>query len=320
MGIEKGSGRGVDVENIKLILKGHIKEGFKLLPGSKPTGSYYIDTPTINDKGHVLVCVVSANAVNRIDDETVRKIKEIREEARELGVQLVAVLTKVDEACPEVQNDLKNVYKSKYIKNQMETVTNVLGIPMNCVFPVKNYTSEIKTDDVMDAVILCAMRKIIDFGEDFLNDTPPDPPTPPPAATLQDPWRKIKFGDKAQHEFVQNYQPEKQGQHIRVLLHGPPGSGKSSFINSVDSALRGKITTRALVATGYDGSFTKQHKMYKIQKEKRGSFYPFIFSDTMGIEKSDKGGVHIKDIKLILKGKIKEGYTNAIKIQIIQIT
>lgn len=51
----------------------------------------------------------------------------------------------------------------------MKDFSSVLGIPMNCIFPVKNYCDEISTDDDVDTLILSVLRLIIDFGDDFIN-------------------------------------------------------------------------------------------------------------------------------------------------------
>lgn len=52
----------------------------------------------------------------------------------------------------------------------MEKVSESLGIPLYCSFPVKNYHSEIHTDDNTNTLILSALRKMIDFEEDFVNN------------------------------------------------------------------------------------------------------------------------------------------------------
>ena len=57
---------------------------------------------------------------------------------------------------------------------------------------------------------------------------------------------------------VKNYKPHVEGQQIRILLHGPVGAGKSSFINSVQSVLRGSMYTQALEDNIGHDSFTKK--------------------------------------------------------------
>ncbi|KAG7235299.1 hypothetical protein INR49_002789 [Caranx melampygus] len=121
------------------------------------------------------------------------------------------------------------------------------------------------------------------------------------------PWRKVKWGHKESDlRYVNDYKPQSEYQRLRVLLYGPRGAGKSSFINSVQSALRGRMCMEAVVHNGMDGLSTDKYSTHMIQKGSPKSFYPFVFTDTLGLDR-DKG-VQVDDIKLALMGHVREGY------------
>ncbi|XP_047457167.1 interferon-induced protein 44-like [Mugil cephalus] len=171
MGLEDGSGRGVSVEDIKLIMKGHVKDGYKFNPVSplSPGDPHYNPSPSMEDRIHVLVCVQSANA-QEIQGSVLQKLKDIREAASDLDIPQIAVITKIDEATEETERDLRNVYKSKHVKKKMTDLSAFLGIPMNCIFPVKNYSEETDLKDDLDTLILSALKLILDLGDDFTCD------------------------------------------------------------------------------------------------------------------------------------------------------
>ncbi|XP_039674317.1 uncharacterized protein LOC120570143 isoform X2 [Perca fluviatilis] len=168
MGLEKGD--GVRVDDIILALKGHVKDGYKFNPVSPLSDEDpgYNPRPSPEDKVHVLVWVLSANAT-KITESVLKKMKEIREAASDLGIPQMAIVTHIDAACPETEKDLKNVYKSQYLKKKVYDISASVGIPVNCIFPVKNYSDDIDIDDDVNTLILSALRKIIDFGDDFID-------------------------------------------------------------------------------------------------------------------------------------------------------
>uniref|UniRef100_A0A3Q2ZZV1 Interferon-induced protein 44-like n=1 Tax=Kryptolebias marmoratus TaxID=37003 RepID=A0A3Q2ZZV1_KRYMA len=168
MGLEDGAGRGVSTHDIKLALMGHVKEGYKFNPVSPLSAGdpFYNSSPSPDDRVHVLVCVHSANSAE-MKSSVLQKMREIRESASDLGIPQLAVVTKIDEACGETDNSLKNVYKSKHLKKKMTDFSSSLGIPMNCILPIKNYSKETCMNVDVDTLILSALRLIIDFGDDY---------------------------------------------------------------------------------------------------------------------------------------------------------
>ncbi|XP_037831952.1 interferon-induced protein 44 isoform X2 [Kryptolebias marmoratus] len=171
MGLEDGTNCGVHADDIKLALKGHIVEGHKFNPVSPVSEGDpgYNSDPSGDDKVHVLVCVISANSA-QIKPSVLQKMSSIREIASELGIPQMAILTNIDGACAETETDLRKVYRSKHLRKKMKDFSAAVGIPMNCVFPVKNYSEEIDLKNDVDILILSALRKMIDFGDDFIEN------------------------------------------------------------------------------------------------------------------------------------------------------
>ncbi|XP_018520042.1 interferon-induced protein 44-like [Lates calcarifer] len=171
MGLEEGSDSGVRADDIKLAMKGHVIEDHKFNPACPLSDEDpgYNQTPSPDDRVHVLVCVISANS-SEIKEPILQKMSSIRETARDLGIPQMAIVTNIDTACGEIEKDLKNVYKSKHLRKKMKDFSSAVGIPMNCICPVKNYSDEIEIDDDVDSLILSALRLMIHFGDDFIED------------------------------------------------------------------------------------------------------------------------------------------------------
>ncbi|KAF5893559.1 interferon-induced protein 44-like, partial [Clarias magur] len=118
MGVE-GQG-GVQNQDIISALKGHITEGYMFnshAPLSE-NNRYYHQNPSLNDQMHCLVYVVSADKISMLDKDFITKLKFVRERASRMGIPQVVFMTKVDRTCPLTKDNLKNIYKSKKIRDK----------------------------------------------------------------------------------------------------------------------------------------------------------------------------------------------------------
>ncbi|XP_036386701.1 interferon-induced protein 44-like [Megalops cyprinoides] len=167
VGLEESG--GVNKQDILLVLKGHVKDGYKFNSESplSEDDPYYNNIPSLEDQVHCLVTVLATDTLSFMPKELIRKLRDIRLEASNMGIPQVVLLTRVDEACELVKKDVRNVYTSKYIKQQIEKCSALLGTPMNCILPVKNYHNEPELINDLDELLLKALKHIINFANDY---------------------------------------------------------------------------------------------------------------------------------------------------------
>ncbi|XP_067258833.1 interferon-induced protein 44-like [Chanodichthys erythropterus] len=166
MGLEPEALAGSQPDGIISAVFGHVKDGYKFNEEQALTykDQHYISDPTLSDQAFCLVYVIDGNTVQFTDDKLTDKLKIIRQRIR---IPQVVVMTKVDEACPLVRNDLRKIYTSKKIKEKMEMCSTNTGVPMTNIFPVNE---EIDTEDDIDALILKALEQIVQIANDRLLD------------------------------------------------------------------------------------------------------------------------------------------------------
>ncbi|XP_053532148.1 interferon-induced protein 44-like isoform X3 [Ictalurus punctatus] len=175
MGLEPADGQGAHVQDIISALKGFLEEGYKFNPATPASenDSNYKTNTKVSDQTFCLVNVLSASTVSLMNQKLIQKMKDIRKVASKYNLPQVIIMTKVDEACPLVKQDLKKVYTSKKIKEKMQMCSNLLGIPLSNIFPVKNYHEEVDTKNDVDVLILKALDQIVNLANDALEDQNP---------------------------------------------------------------------------------------------------------------------------------------------------
>ncbi|XP_072222264.1 interferon-induced protein 44-like [Leuresthes tenuis] len=171
MGLEENNA-GLDTDDLVNIFKGNIKDRYQF----STCGPLMDDAPgfkknvTLNDKIHCIAYVVDACKVSLLSKNMLDKFAVIRKKANQLGIPQIVLMTKVDEACPLVAGDLKNVYRSVFIQGKARQLSESLGIPLSFVLPVKNYSEELDLEQDIDILLLTAITQMLNYADSFFEN------------------------------------------------------------------------------------------------------------------------------------------------------
>ncbi|XP_009304423.1 interferon-induced protein 44-like [Danio rerio] len=135
-------------------------------------------------------------------------------------------------------------------------------------------------------------------------------PTDDSSKKLDKPWRNFDWEQKDRlKERLEKFQLSSPDLNcVKLLVAGQIGAGKSSFINSVNSAFQGQIVcdAQADAQSAASHSYTKKLEGYRIKNA--DADLPFEICDVMGLEPQELSGLQPEDVVKIIHGHVKEGY------------
>uniref|UniRef100_A0A8C7GKV2 G domain-containing protein n=1 Tax=Oncorhynchus kisutch TaxID=8019 RepID=A0A8C7GKV2_ONCKI len=175
MGLEEGPSAGLDIDDVNGILKGNVQDRYQFNPSMsvQTDGVAFCKSPSLKDTIHCVVYVLDAckkEVSARVGLHVcVCLCMCVFMCVVSLGVPQLVLLTKVDEACPLVRDDLTNIYLSHYIE-RMVSACVCLGVSQSCVLPVKNYSRELELDVHTDILLLTAVVQMLRYSNGYFDD------------------------------------------------------------------------------------------------------------------------------------------------------
>lgn len=154
-------------ENMRLLLEGHVMDKFPFDPSGTMSADMpgFKRRPELHEKIHCVVIVQDATIVDAMHDlnpEVSKNIKDMQVVMNSLDIPQVVLLTKIDSVCEKTKNNIADVFHSPLVERCVSKASEALGLPRNCIFPLKNYEIECELDENIDVLTLFTIKKILD--------------------------------------------------------------------------------------------------------------------------------------------------------------
>ncbi|XP_069123075.1 interferon-induced protein 44-like isoform X1 [Argopecten irradians] len=161
---------GLEDQEIGYLLDGHVPEKYKFNPSVPLTTDTigFVKIPTLADQMHCVAFVLDASTVDVIPVKVVERIKAMQTRINQRGIPQAVLLTNIDRICEATSDDVSKVFYSAAVKECVERVSMMMGIPQTQVFPVKNYHREADLDQNINILSLKSLSRLLNFVDDFL--------------------------------------------------------------------------------------------------------------------------------------------------------
>ncbi|XP_069125153.1 interferon-induced protein 44-like isoform X2 [Argopecten irradians] len=162
--------RGLDDRDVDYLLDGQMPDRYKFNPSVSlsPDAICYVKHPKLSDKIHCVVFVLDGSTVDVLSEKVLERIKSMQIRMNQRGIPQVVLLTKIDRICEEISDDVSKVFFSLAMKECVDKVAMVMGLPRSHVLPVKNYEGEVELDQNTNILALLSLRRLLYFVDDFL--------------------------------------------------------------------------------------------------------------------------------------------------------
>ncbi|XP_052802962.1 interferon-induced protein 44-like [Mya arenaria] len=162
----------LDLLQCNFILDGNVPDFYEMSPSHllKSNDAEFRYTPALKNETHCAVFVLDGSTVGAMPKPMLQKLLSYRDLLNRKEIPQVVLVTKIDQLCEQSAENMSNVFLSPTIKEVVEKVADLLKLPRNSIWPVKNYEEEVENDESINILALLALRQILFFAEDYLEN------------------------------------------------------------------------------------------------------------------------------------------------------